>query len=256
MNFIDTHSHLYAAEFAEDIEEVINRSKAVGISKIFLPNVDVESIAPLKKLTASDPDFFYPMMGLHPCSVKENYEEELNTIKKEIFENKYFAVGEIGIDLFWDKSFMAQQKLAFIEQINWAKELKLPIVIHARDSFDQLFEILDTVHTNQLKGIFHCFTGTIHQAEKIIEYGTFKLGIGGVVTYKNSGLDKTLEAIGLEHLVLETDAPYLAPQPFRGKRNESMYLEIIAKKIAEILQVDVKEIAEVTNKNASIIFQL
>ena len=256
MNFIDTHSHLYAAEFAEDIEEVINRSKAVGISKIFLPNVDVESIAPLKKLTASDPDFFYPMMGLHPCSVKENYEEELNTIKKEIFENKYLAVGEIGIDLFWDKSFIAQQKLAFIEQINWAKELKLPIVIHARDSFDQLFEILDTVHTNQLKGIFHCFTGTIHQAEKIIEYGTFKLGIGGVVTYKNSGLDKTLEAIGLEHLVLETDAPYLAPQPFRGKRNESMYLEIIAKKIAEILQVDVKEIAEVTNKNASIIFQL
>ena len=256
MNFIDTHSHLYAAEFAEDIEEVINRSKAVGISKIFLPNVDVESIAPLKKLTASDPDFFYPMMGLHPCSVKENYEEELNTIKKEIFENKYLAVGEIGIDLFWDKSFIAQQKLAFIEQINWAKELKLPIVIHARDSFDQIFEILDTVHTNQLKGIFHCFTGTIHQAEKIIEYGTFKLGIGGVVTYKNSGLDKTLEAIGLEHLVLETDAPYLAPQPFRGKRNESMYLEIIAKKIAEILQVDVKEIAEVTNKNASIIFQL
>jgi TatD DNase family protein len=255
MNFTDTHSHLYAAEFNADIEEVISRSKAVGINKIFLPNIDVESIEPLKKLSATHPNLFYPMMGLHPCSVKENFEDELSTIKKELFENKYFAVGEIGIDLFWDKTFLPQQKLAFTEQINWAKELKIPIVIHARESFDEIFKIVDALHDENLKGIFHCFTGNTEQAQKIIEYGTFKLGIGGVVTYKNSGLDKTLQAIGHQHLVLETDAPYLSPQPYRGKRNESAYLEIIAKKIAEILHVEIAEIADVTNRNAKEIFQ-
>jgi TatD DNase family protein len=255
MNFIDTHSHLYSTEFDIDIVDVINRSKAIGINKIFLPNVDSESILPLKELILKDSDLFYPMMGLHPCSVKENFEEELEVIKKELFNNKYYAVGEIGIDLFWDKTFLANQQRAFKEQINWAKDLKLPIVIHARDSFDEIFKIVDQEYDSNVRGIFHCFTGTADQAQKIIDYGTFKLGIGGVVTYKNSGLDKTLQAIGHQHLVLETDAPYLSPQPYRGKRNESAYIEIIAKKIAEILNVDVSEIAETTNRNAHEIFQ-
>jgi len=196
------------------------------------------------------------MMGLHPCSVKKGFENELSIIKNHLFNGKYSAVGEIGIDLYWDKSTLPMQQIAFKEQITWAKELNLPIVIHARESYQEIFDVIDEVHDNNLKGVFHCFSGNLDQAKKIINYGTFKLGIGGVVTFKNAGLDKTLKEISLEHLVLETDSPYLTPTPHRGKRNESSYLKLIAEKLVEIYNCNFDEIAETTTENAKIIFKL
>jgi TatD DNase family protein len=199
-----------------------------------------------------------PMMGLHPSYVKENWMEELKIIETHLFKNpsKYCAVGEIGIDLFWDKTFIEAQKIVFRTQISWAKKLKLPIAIHARDAFDEIFEILDEENDESLKGVFHCFTGSIEQAKKILDYGGFKLGIGGVITYKNSGLTEVLNSVELKHLVLETDAPYLSPAPFRGKRNESAYLSYIIEKISGIYKLSDAIIAEVTSQNAIELFQL
>lgn len=253
---IDTHTHLYSEQFAEDREAMIQRAIEAGVEKFFLPNIDAASVQGMKELAVKYPLRCYPMMGLHPCSVNEKVEEELALVKKELDEAHYHAVGEIGIDLYWDKSFQAQQEMAFRQQIAWAKEKNLPIVIHCREAFDEILSILDEVNDDRLSGIFHCFTGTIEQAKHILNYGDFKLGIGGVVTFKNSGLDQVVAQLQLEDLVLETDAPYLAPAPYRGKRNESAYLVKVAEKLADIYQISLTEVAEVTTKNALQIFQL
>ena len=254
---IDTHAHLYAEEFSEDQTEVFMRAKAAGVHYFLLPNINSESIPLMEKLMKEQKNTI-PMMGLHPSYVKENWREELKIIETHLFKNpsKYCAVGEIGMDLFWDKTFIEAQKIVFRTQISWAKKFKLPIAIHARDAFDEIFEILDEENDETLKGVFHCFTGSIEQATKILDYGGFKLGIGGVITYKNSGLTEVLNSVELKHLVVETDAPYLSPAPFRGKRNESAYLSYIIEKISGIYKLSDAIIAEVTSQNAIELFQL
>lgn len=251
---IDTHTHLYSTEFDTDRDLIIQKALASGVSKMFLPNVDVDSIAGMHALAEKYPQHCFPMMGLHPCSVTENWEKDLAVLKPLLDSGNYCAVGEIGIDLYWDQSTLEYQKKAFIKQIEWAKEKQLPIVIHVREAFKETFEIIDALNDDNLTGIFHCFTGDQNQAEHIINYGGFKLGIGGVVTFKNSGLDKVLANIDLKHLVLETDSPYLAPVPHRGKRNESSYLSIIAEKLADIYSVSVEEIDATTTHSALQVF--
>ncbi|MEQ8910496.1 MAG: TatD family hydrolase [Vicingaceae bacterium] len=253
---IDTHTHLYSEQFSEDREAMIQRAIEAGVEKFFLPNIDSSSVKGMKELAVKYPLRCYPMMGLHPCSVNDKVEEELALVKKELDEANYLAVGEIGIDLYWDKSFQAQQEMAFRQQIEWAKEKNLPIVIHCREAFDEILNIVDEVNDDRLSGIFHCFTGSLEQAQHILNYGDFKLGIGGVVTFKNAGLDKVVGQLKLEDLVLETDSPYLAPAPFRGKRNESAYVEKVAEKIADIYGISAPEVAEVTTKSALEIFKL
>lgn len=254
---IDTHAHLYAEEFSEDQTEVFTRAAAAGVHYFLLPNINSESIPLMEKLMKEHKNTI-PMMGLHPSYVKENWMEELKIIETHLFKNpsKYCAVGEIGMDLFWDKTFIEAQKIVFRTQISWAKKLKLPIAIHARDAFEEIFEILDEENDEFLKGVFHCFTGSKEQATKILDYGGFKLGIGGVITFKNSGLTEVLNSIELKHLVVETDAPYLSPAPFRGKRNESSYLSYIIEKISGIYKLSDAIIAEVTSQNAIELFQL
>ena len=256
MMLIDTHAHLYAKEFDEDREAVLQEAINVGVKKILLPNIDESSIEGMHALCEQFPDVCFPMMGLHPCSVKANYEEQLATIKAAFQVNKHIAIGEIGIDLYWDKSLVREQMLAFEAQIKWAKEVGLPIVIHARDSFDEIFEVVDGLNDERLTGIFHCFTGTEEQAHKILNYGGFKLGIGGVVTFKNSGLSEVLKNVPLTALVLETDAPYLAPVPKRGKRNESAYVSYIATHLTEVYNCSLATIAEQTTSNALSVFNL
>ncbi|MCD6066247.1 MAG: hydrolase, TatD family [Bacteroidetes bacterium] len=250
---IDTHTHLYAEEFDTDRAEAVKRCLENNITKLYLPNVDSESIPRMLELEKQFPEHCFAMMGLHPCSVKENYKDELAIVQDWLSKRKFAAVGEIGIDLYWDKTFLKEQQEAFSQQINWALEHQLPIVIHCREAFDEIYEVL-TGFTKLPPGIFHCFSGNKEQAEKIIGLGGFKLGIGGVLTFKNSGLDKVVEQIGLEHLVLETDSPYLAPIPQRGKRNESSYVKLIAEKLSQIKNVSTDEIAMVTSKNALEIF--
>jgi TatD DNase family protein len=255
MNLIDTHAHIYQEDFLADIDDIMLRAKENGVSKIYLPNVDVSSIKELKDLVAKNSDLFIPMMGLHPCYVKEDYKEQLAIIEKELREGKYAAVGEIGIDLHWDKTFFVQQQDAFRTQIRWAIELKLPIIIHARESLQEIFQILDEEYRDGLKGIFHCFGGTIEDAQKIISYG-FKLGIGGTVTYKNSKLPEVLKNVDLQHIVLETDAPYLPPVPHRGQRNESSYVKLVALKLCDIYGISLEEVAKITTQNAEQLFNL
>jgi TatD DNase family protein len=254
---IDTHAHFYDEVFKEDFELCVNRIVENQIDFILLPNVDVESINVLLELSQNLSNCI-PMMGLHPGYVKEDWEIQLQKIEQTLFAQPdlYCAVGEIGMDLYWDKTFVEAQKLAFRQQIDWAKKLNLPIAIHAREAFQEIFEILDEVNDESLKGVFHCFTGNQSDAEKIISYGGFKLGIGGVVTYKNSHLPEVLKNVGLQHLVLETDAPYLPPVPYRGKRNEPAYVSLVAEKLADIFQVSLREVANITTKNAIELFQL
>lgn len=251
---IDTHTHLYSKEFDSDREAMIQSAINSGVSKMLMPNVDVDSISGMHELVNKFPENCFAMMGLHPCSVNENWENDLRIIKEWLDKENYCAVGEIGIDLYWDKSTLEFQKKAFRTQIKWAKEKKLPIVIHVREAFTETFEIVDELNDENLTGVFHCFSGNLDQARHIINYGGFKLGIGGVVTFKNGGLDKVLPEIDLEHLVLETDAPYLAPVPYRGKRNESSYITLVATKLAELKGVDIKTIDEVTTENALQLF--
>ena len=255
--FIDTHAHLYSEEFEVDIHETILRAKNSNVNYILLPNIDVLSIVPMEDLSQKFPNCI-PMMGLHPGYVKEDWRQQLSFIEKKLFESpeRYCAVGEIGMDLHWDKTFWEQQKSVFRMQINWAKELKIPIVIHCRKAFDQIFEILNQENSTELTGVFHCFTGNLDQAKRILNYGGFKLGIGGVLTYKNSELPEVIQQIDLEHLVLETDSPYLPPVPYRGKRNESSYIPIVAEKLADIYQCPISEIAAKTTENAIHLFQL
>ncbi len=251
--FTDTHTHLYSEEFNLDRVQLIEKAIKNGITKFYLPNIDSTSINGMIELTKKFPTNCFAMMGLHPCSVAENVNEELAVVSNWLQIQKFIAIGEIGIDLYWDKTFVTQQQNAFETQIKWALKFNYPIVIHCRNAFDEIYEILKSF--KQLpKAIFHCFSGTVDEAHKIIDLGNFKLGIGGVVTFKNSGLDKVVEQIDLQHLVLETDAPYLAPVPFRGKRNEPIYILEVAKKIAEIKQTSIAKVAEITTINAEFIF--
>ena len=224
-----------------------------GIGRLFLPNVDSSSMELVFSQVAAFPEYCFPMLGLHPCDVKANWRDELDLIHAAIPQHKIYAIGEIGIDLYWDKSTLAIQVEAFKIQIAWAKELKLPIVIHCRNSFDEVYEVLLEEQDDNLRGILHCFTGTLEQANQLIDIG-FYLGIGGVVTYKNSGLDKVVEQVDLKHIVLETDSPYLTPVPFRGKPNESSYLIHIAQKVADLHQIDIKTLARITTENSKLIF--
>ncbi len=250
---IDTHTHLYLDHFKDDIELVIQRAESEGVRAFYLPNIDSSSISPMMSLEEKFPNKCFPMMGLHPCSVKENYNEELNLVKKWLDKRPFCAVGEIGIDLYWDKTFFEEQKKAFITQTGWAKELGIPIIIHARESLELLIDLVKNEKDNRLNGIFHCFTGTYKQAVEIMDMG-FYMGIGGVLTYKNAGLDKTLQDVPLDRLVLETDSPYLTPIPFRGKRNESSYIKYVSAKLAEVKGINLEEIAVVTTANAKKIF--
>lgn len=256
MKFIDTHTHLFSESFNEDREEVVTRAIERGVEYLLLPNIDVESIQPMYNLCKQFPKNCFPMMGLHPGSVDANVEESLSVVKEYLFNQPNIAVGEIGMDLYWDKTFIEEQKHAFAEQVNWAKELKLPIAIHARDAFDEIFAILDELNDDRLTGVFHCFTGDNQQAKKALDYGGFKLGIGGVVTYKKSELPEVLNSIPLEHIILETDSPYLPPVPFRGKRNESAYILHVAEKLAEVYEKSLGEIAKATSKNAEDLFKV
>ncbi len=254
LSFTDTHTHLYLKEFSDDRSEVIANAMKAGVEAFYLPNIDSTSIKDLLDLEAAYPGRCHAMMGLHPCSVKANYEEELALVKDWLDKRPFCAVGEIGIDLYWDKSTLAIQVDAFKRQIGWAKELGLPIVVHSRESTELILEVLQDEKDERLRGILHCYTGTISQAETAWSLG-FYLGIGGVVTFKNAGLDKTVEALPLEWMVLETDAPYLAPVPNRGKRNESAFVKLVAEKISEIKSIDIQTVASVTNRNAKNIFE-
>lgn len=249
----DTHTHLYAEEFNADRTVLIQKAINNGVKRFYLPNIDSTSIEAMHLLEKEFPENCFAMMGLHPCSVNASVETELAIVKNWLSKRKYAAIGEIGIDLYWDKTFLKEQQHAFSTQIQWAIDYKYPFVIHCREAFDEIYEIL-TSFQSLPKAIFHCFSGNTEQANKIINLGNFKLGIGGVVTFKNSGLDKVVENIGLEHLVLETDAPYLAPVPFRGKRNEPSYILEVAKKVAEIKQISLDEVGEITGKNSEFIF--
>ena len=253
--FIDTHCHLFDEQFDSDIEATISRALDAGVGKFLLPNIDVKTIPDLLKIADKYPGLCLPMMGLHPCSVFADYKDKLDTIYKEFNSRKFIAVGEIGLDYFWDVSYKEQQIEAFKMQLNWAIEMNLPVAIHTRNSFEDAISIVEQYQQKGLRGVFHCFSGSIEDAQRIIASG-FYLGIGSVVTFKNGGLDKVLAEIPLTHMILETDAPYLAPVPFRGKRNEPAYIPLIAQKLAEINGIDSNKIAEITSANARKLFEV
>ena len=255
MKIIDTHTHLYLKQFKDDIDKVIQRSIDKGINKFIFPAIDSTHFDDMHDLKNKYPGSIYLMSGLHPVDVKENFKEELEFVVNSLKSHSYVAIGEIGIDLYWDKTYLKQQQEAFEFQIRLAIKNDLPIVIHCREAFDEIFEILDKENCDKLRGVFHCFTGTLEQANRAIQLG-FKLGVGGVVTFKNGGIDKFLNQIDIKHIVLETDSPYLAPVPFRGKRNESSYITYVIDKLSEIYGLPIKKIASVTTKNAEKVFAL
>ncbi|MFC2123917.1 TatD family hydrolase [Bacteroidota bacterium] len=251
---IDTHAHIYLAQFDQDIDEIVERSTLSGIHKIFLPNIDHTSIERMLSLEENYGDLCIPMMGLHPCSVKEDFEKELSIVESWLSKRAFAGIGETGIDLYWDKKFYYQQIEALKIQLGFARKYNIPIILHCRDSIQETINLVSTETNGSLAGIFHCFTGTYEQAMEIISFG-FKLGIGGVVTFKNSQLNEVIEKIDLEHIVLETDSPYLAPEPERGKRNEPSYLKYIAQKIADIKEVEIEKLIDITTKNAFELFK-
>lgn len=256
MEFVDTHAHLFLPEFDEDRSSVVERAMLRGVRTMLLPNIDKHSIEPMLELCASYPAHCFPMIGLHPTSVNDDYHHHLVEIEKYLAAHKFIAIGEVGIDLYWDKTYLAQQREVFAYHIELARKHSLPLVIHSRDSFAEIAEILHAHHQGEpYAGVFHSFSGTTEQAEEAIELG-FKLGINGVVTFKNSTLGDVLREISLEDILLETDAPYLTPVPYRGKRNESAYIPYIAGKIAEIKHVPVEDVAAVTTRNANTLFKL
>lgn len=254
MQFIDTHSHLYADKLKPDLDAVIERARKV-LSHVFLPNINISSIGPMNALTERAPDFFFPMMGLHPCHVKEDYKAVLEQMEAEFDAGKYYGVGETGLDLYWDKSLFAEQKESLRVHCRWAREMDLPLILHGRDATPELIELIGEEQDGRLKGIFHCFVDGVEEAARIKDLG-FLMGIGGVVTYKNSGLAETCAKLDLADLVLETDSPYLPPTPHRGKRNESSYIPIIARKISDAKGITIPEVARVTNANALRLFGL
>lgn len=263
---IDTHTHLYVDEFKEDIDDIVQRAIDAGVEKMLMPNIDASTIEPMNMLAARYSKNCFPMIGLHPCSVKADFEEELRIIETALRSPLSWgegsgvrlpiAIGETGLDYYWNKTFIEQQKEALRIQIGWAKEFGIPIVLHSRDSFDDLVSLITEHHDEKLKGVFHCFTGTVEEAQRVISLPNFYLGIGGVVTYKNTVLRETLGEIGLERVVLETDSPYLAPVPYRGKRNESGYLRLMANQVAGALGITVEDAAEATTQNARALFGL
>lgn len=250
---IDTHCHLYSTEFGTEQQEIVDRAKAVGVQRFYLPAIDSEVIDSMLALEAANPGICFAMMGLHPCSVNEKVEEELAIVLEWLNKRSFVAIGEIGLDFYWDKTFAEEQRKAFTLQMDWALERKLPIVIHTRNAMQETIDMVKPYSLKGLKGIFHCFSGSYESAKQIIDMG-FLLGIGGVLTYKNAGLPTALEKIGIEHMVLETDAPYLSPVPYRGKRNESRYLVDIAIKLAEVKQIPLAEVAAITTANAQKLF--
>ncbi|MBC5852402.1 TatD family hydrolase [Vibrio metschnikovii] len=252
---IDTHAHVYASEFDHDREQVIQRAIEQGIEHILLPNIDLDSIAPMLATEAAYPDLCRSMMGLHPCYVNADVKQTLEQIEYWFTQREFIAVGEIGIDLYWDKTYQAEQEMAFITQLNWAKSLNLPVVIHTRDSIDQTLALLKQEQNGQLRGVFHCFGGTVEQAKAINNLG-FHLGLGGVSTFKNGGMDKVIPALDLNYLVLETDCPYLAPVPHRGKRNEPAYTRLVAERIAELRGLSTEYVDQFTTNNAKALFKL
>ena len=257
MKFIDTHTHLFASEFNDDIDIVVKNAINSGVSKMLLPNIDSSTTNNMLQLCNKYPQHCFPMIGLHPCSVKkDNIEKEILHVEEMLNKNKFIAIGEIGLDLYWDKSTLSYQKVAFESQIKLAKKYQLPIVIHVRDSFNEAIEIVEKLNNENLSGVFHCFTGNIQEAERIINLQNFYLGIGGVVTFKNGGINKIINQISLDNIILETDSPYLTPTPFRGKRNESKYLVNIAQKMSEIYEIDINEIANKTSSNAINLFKI
>ena len=250
--FIDTHAHIYSEEFKDDFEAMLANAKSAGVTDIYMPNIDSTSIESMLDIATKHPEC-HPMIGLHPCYVKENFLDELRIVEKYLEQTEFVGIGEIGIDLYWDTTFSKEQDLVFRHQIGIAKEAGLPFVIHSRESLDLTIDIVTEMQDGSLKGIFHCFNGTDLQAQRIIDIG-FYMGIGGVITYKNAGVDKVVSGISLEYLVLETDAPYLSPVPYRGKRNECAYIRTIAERMAEIKQVSIDEIGAATTFNANKIF--
>ncbi|HSF53021.1 MAG TPA: TatD family hydrolase [Algoriphagus sp.] len=254
MNLIDTHAHIYSTKFDSDRDQVIEEIREAGIERIYMPNVDVDTIERMLECESRYGDLCIPMMGLHPCDVKDDFEKQLYIMEDWLSRRSFAAVGEIGTDLYWDKTTFEIQKEALNIQLGWAKAKNLPIVLHCRESIDETIEIVEKAQDGTLTGIFHCFTGSLEQAKKIIKLG-FLLGIGGVATYKNGGLDSVIPFIGLENLVLETDAPYLAPVPFRGKRNTPAYLPVIAQRVGDLLQISREEVAIATKANALNLFK-
>lgn len=252
--FIDSHAHIYLKQFREDIGEVLERSAECGVTKVYMPNIDHTSIDDMLEVENKWPDQCIPMMGLHPCSVGKDFEKELYLVEEWLGKKDFVAIGEIGTDLYWDKTFWPQQQEAFKIQVEWAKKYEKPVVIHCRDSIDETIELVEKLKDDKLTGVFHCFSGNKEQAEKIIGLG-FYLGIGGVATFKNGGLDKVIPDIDLDWLLLETDSPYLAPVPHRGKRNEPTYIPLIAERIAALKDVDQEEVAEVTTHNSTKLFK-
>lgn len=253
MILTDTHTHLYSEEFEQDRGEMIQRAINAGVSRFFIPAIDSTCTQAMYDLEQDFPENVFLMMGLHPTYVKDNFEAELAHVASELAKRKFYAIGEIGIDLYWDKTHLKEQQVAFRQQIQWAKQYKLPIVIHCREAFDEIFGILEEEKSPELFGIFHCFSGTYEQALQAISYNML-LGIGGVVTFKNGKIDQFLDRIDLRHIVLETDSPYLAPIPFRGKRNESSYVVNVAAKLAIIYNLSVSEIAQITTENSKRVF--
>ncbi len=255
MGIIDTHSHLYAEEFNEDRNAVIQRAKKAGVEKIVLPNIDEKTLQGMLDMEEKYPNYCYPAIGLHPEGVNENYKQVLKFVKRELERRKYIAVGEIGIDLYWDKTYKNEQIKAFSQQVEWALEYNLPIIIHTRESFEEVMSVLELFREKGLRGVFHSFTGTIEQALQIIDFQGFKIGINGIVTFKNSGLDKTVEQIPIEHIIIETDSPYLTPTPYRGKRNESSYVALVRDKLSDIYQLSKQQVDTITTQSAKTLFQ-
>ena len=253
---IDTHSHIYSEEFDLDRVETIQRAKDAGVGHIVLPNVDSESLTRMLALEAECPGYCHAAIGLHPTSVKANYKEELAIVEAELKRREWIAIGEIGLDLYWDKTFLAEQIIVFQQQIEWALEYKLPVIIHVRDAFRETMQALQPFKDQGLKGVFHSFTKSINEAQEIIKFGGFKLGINGVVTFKNAGIATTIAQIDPKHILLETDAPYLTPAPHRGRRNESAYTAFVCQKIAEIYNLPSSEIDRITTENAYELFNL
>lgn len=252
---IDTHAHLYSKDFDDDRNIVIRRAIDEGVEKILIPNVDSASIDKLLALVDDYPQVCFPMIGIHPTSVDQNFKQELLVVENYLNTRRFVAIGEIGMDLYWDKTFIEEQKHVFAQQIQWAKQHDLPMAIHNRDAFEETMEVLRANYFSGMKGVFHSFSGTVEQANQVIELG-FKIGVSGVITFKNSGMDKIIAQIPLQHLVLETDAPYLTPAPHRGKRNESAHVRLIAEKVAEAHQKDIKAVEEITTASALNIFSI
>ena len=251
--FTDTHAHLYSAEFDNDRDSMINKAVGEGVTRFFLPNIDDRSIEPMLTLVEKFSDYCFPMMGLHPCSIENDYKQKLKIIEKWLSKAEFLAVGEIGLDYYWSKAYVNEQKDALLTQVQWAMELNLPVVIHSRDSFDDIADLLLPLKSQKLRGVFHCFTGNEEQVKKALDL-EFYLGIGGVVTFKNSGLDKTIELIDMKNILLETDAPYLAPVPHRGKRNEPVYLKLIAQKVADLKELSIDQVGLMTTENSKKLF--